>query len=273
MNTTKQVTRQIGKMVKVCALSVTLMSTFFIPTASAADGDFVESSPYKTSKINGHTYSFYSGILRGDASKLAIRAYSKVFADTTVPTGSMGQQAVLYDSTGRVVTASDMIYNDESLKGFYVYSPYLYDTTGKYFARSIAEFYNGNGYTSYTGNKSPIMTLKLNTMRLSEDKDIEEFMLKEEYDVNNNGETYGSLLSEYTIGEAPDLISAVGTNGEEGYVRAEDLTPEVSSIEEALEQEIENGEVRTIPLYDVDGETVIGEFELETEFEYITDTE
>ena len=85
-------------------------------------------------------------------------------------------------------------------------------------------------------------------------------MSKTKYNINDNGETYGSALSEYTIGAEPELISAVGANGVSGYIKAADLTPKVSSIKEALEQTAENASGRTIPLYAVDGATVIGEF-------------
>jgi hypothetical protein len=100
---------------------------------------------------------------------------------------------------------------------------------------------------------------------------MNDLMLQIKYAVNSKGETYGSALSEHTIGVEPDLISAVGTNGVEGYVRADDLTPKVSSIEEAIEQNGKNGDILTIPLYDVDGTTVLGEFELITNYELVTD--
>ncbi|GED61533.1 peptidase [Brevibacillus formosus] len=277
MKTTKQVTKQISKILKVCTLSVTLMSTILMSTSASAEGSYVESEPYNTSKINGYSYSFTSGIVRNDINRPAIKAFAyvhnKASGSGNVPIGYMGGQAVLYTSGGQLHGASDMKYNDEEVWGFHVYSP-VSESTGKYYSQSRAEFYNGDDYDYFTGKKSPIMTINLNKGVLVdvEEADLQELMLEEEYDVNSKGETYGSLLLENIIGEEPDLISAVGTDGVEGYVRADDLTP-VTSIKEALEQTIENGEVRTIPLYDVDGETVIGEFKLETKFEYITDTE
>ena len=58
--------------------------------------------------------------------------------------------------------------------------------------------------------------------------------------------------------ESPSLIKARGTDGTIGYVREADLEGEIpSSPEEALMQESTN---RSIPLYDKDGSTIIGEF-------------
>lgn len=83
------------------------------------------------------------------------------------------------------------------------------------------------------------------------------------YQKNENGETYGSSLNARPQDKLPDLISAVGVDGTSGYVRASDLFGAMPKTpEEALAQQSKRkvGEIRKIPLYDVDGKTVIGEF-------------
>jgi hypothetical protein len=93
------------------------------------------------------------------------------------------------------------------------------------------------------------------------------------YPVNENGLTYGSAADAISIETEPDLISAVGVDGVEGYVYSKDLqgempkTPEEAvTITKALEEKLSTANpnepviIRTIPLYDVDGKTVIGEF-------------
>ncbi|MGG3885307.1 hypothetical protein [Brevibacillus panacihumi] len=179
----------------------------------------------------------------------------------------------MFGIDGQIRQASSMTYNSKSIAGMFVYSPATANGN-TYYAYSRAEFYNGNGYTTFTGYKYPVLKHPFikNMNTTDTPTAIKNLMAKTEYEVNDNGETYGSALSAYTIGAEPDLISAVGTNGVEGYVRADDLTPKVSSIEEALEQNAENGDVRTIPLYAEDGETVLGEFELVTNIEYDIDT-
>lgn len=86
------------------------------------------------------------------------------------------------------------------------------------------------------------------------------------YPVNSRGETYGSHMPE-VYGCSPDLIAALGTNGEEGYVRNSELNDSgypggVHSPEEALaymEWLETQPATRYIPLYDCEG-NVIGRF-------------
>ncbi|MED1788152.1 peptidase [Brevibacillus laterosporus] len=244
-----------SKILMICGLSIISMST-----TSFAD---TSSEAYTTGKISGYTYSFTSELWqRSFPEGKTIEAVNHISASKNVPTGYMGGQALLFTSSGDLRNASSMTYNSESLAGFYVYSPRT--TTGNsYYAQSKAEFYNGDGYTKFTGYKSPIQSHP----RLLSSSKSENPMMREIYDVNGNGETYGSALSEYTIGVEPDLISAIGINEVKGYVRADDLTPDVSSIEEAIDETSKNDNIRTIPLYDVDGTTILGEFELITNYE------
>lgn len=81
---------------------------------------------------------------------------------------------------------------------------------------------------------------------------------------NNNGQTYGSSADASSPETEPELISAVGIDGTKGYVLKKDLDGErPKSPEEAIA--IQNSRPPggvDIPLYDVDGETVIGVFHL-----------
>lgn len=107
-----------------------------------------------------------------------------------------------------------------------------------------------------------------------------------DFDVNDNGQTYGSaILSEYEAAIFPDLILAEGIDGTEGFVLKEDLegtgpldkprNPEEAMIYmQLLDDLIAETEARAalhnlesheiylyyIPLYASDGVTVIGEF-------------
>lgn len=72
-----------------------------------------------------------------------------------------------------------------------------------------------------------------------------------QYETNENGETYGFGCYEEELGGLPDLIKAIGVDEIVGYVRQTDL----------------NEDAQTIPLYDKDGQTVLGEFELKANFE------
>lgn len=86
------------------------------------------------------------------------------------------------------------------------------------------------------------------------------------YSVNEQGQTYGKGPYPAGPSQEPDLIRAVGENGVVGYVKSSDLNgPSFSSPEEALaHQETlhKAGGYELIPLYESDGETVIGEFKM-----------
>lgn len=84
------------------------------------------------------------------------------------------------------------------------------------------------------------------------------------YPVNEQGETYGHGPFPAGRDLGPDLIKAEGENGVIGYVKSSDLDAPVSSPEEALAymKSLENVDYISIPLYETDGKTVIGEFRL-----------
>lgn len=86
------------------------------------------------------------------------------------------------------------------------------------------------------------------------------------YNINANGQTYGSDLLANSIEDEPDLIAATGVGGIEGYVKSVDLNGKMpKNPEEAAKIQEENSkrkEPREIPLYKSDGETVIGKFRM-----------
>lgn len=91
------------------------------------------------------------------------------------------------------------------------------------------------------------------------------------YPLNANNETYGSSADAISQDTEPDLALVQLADGALGYVRNEDLTGEVpSNPEEAVAMQIEKENRiqrarglktgRTINVYDVNGEIVLGEF-------------
>lgn len=86
------------------------------------------------------------------------------------------------------------------------------------------------------------------------------------FKVNKHEETYGSIKDVNIAGQEPDLILAEGTNGTQGYIKFKDITKnqpktleEAKAYDEKLRQDKDKGS-EEIPLYDVDGEKVIGKF-------------
>lgn len=79
---------------------------------------------------------------------------------------------------------------------------------------------------------------------------------------NAHGDTYGIEDSE---GRTPDLVAVMATNGLQGYAYADTLNPqpEFDSPDEALAWQQEHaGETWKVPVYESDGTTVIGQFEI-----------
>lgn len=84
------------------------------------------------------------------------------------------------------------------------------------------------------------------------------------YAANEKGQTYGEGPFPVGKNQEPDLIKAIGENGVEGYIKNSDVTPTFSSPEEALihQKEVEKQGYQSVPLYESDGTTVIGEYRL-----------
>ncbi|WP_144938534.1 peptidase M56 BlaR1 [Paenibacillus sp. 32O-W] len=85
---------------------------------------------------------------------------------------------------------------------------------------------------------------------------------------NNKGQTYGSAANVKSSDEEPDLIEAIGIDGNIGYVLKKDLEEDMpKSPEEAVARTKAKqlaGNIRYIPLYESDGETVIGKFRIQS---------
>jgi len=90
------------------------------------------------------------------------------------------------------------------------------------------------------------------------------------YSLNESGQTYGSLSDAVSPEDEPDLILVRATNGLEGYVLREALNQatgaNVATPEEAIAwqqtQDAIGWTTKTIPVYESDGQTQIGEFEI-----------
>ena len=80
-----------------------------------------------------------------------------------------------------------------------------------------------------------------------------------DYPVNSKGEAYGSAMLASVVGYEPDLISAIGTDGVEGYLRLEDTIANIRTPEEAASYMETYYEDNVLPLYNSEGE-VIGTF-------------
>ena len=86
--------------------------------------------------------------------------------------------------------------------------------------------------------------------------------IRQEFPVNENGQTYGEAANCFQPEEFPDLVGVHATNGKGGYAYYTDLYDESlpSTIEEAKKLNEQGIFKIYIPVYESDGKTVIGEF-------------
>ena len=85
------------------------------------------------------------------------------------------------------------------------------------------------------------------------------------YEINENGQTYGTTPDSVYLEDYPDLISVIGDNGKQGYIYKEDYIGDLPDSPEDAEKIAEaqhNGtyEPRTVNVYASDGKTVIDTF-------------
>lgn len=130
-----------------------------------------------------------------------------------IPAGSVQVQAVMYGSRGEVRTSG--LSMPASAQGFYVANtPYRSVLKGSVYAQGI--LYCKDSAGKYTTHQTPKATAA-NLPQAAAAEDMEPIR------VNAKGETYGSLLMAETAAEYPDLILAVGTEGQSGYLRREEF--------------------------------------------------
>lgn len=81
-----------------------------------------------------------------------------------------------------------------------------------------------------------------------------------DWGINAKGETFGVQRD----GRSPDLIAVYTTEGKQGYAYTKDLRGPVptSPAEAAAQQQAIDGPSHSVPVYESDGETVVGDFRI-----------
>lgn len=234
--------------------------------AFAADSNHTESSriefevsPYSYYAYSGAT-SFNTGSFRGEAN---------IGATTTVPLGYMGARPFIYDSNENCIYAGTYYYNTTVTSGPIMSTGSVNVAQGFYYSQGRVRIYGPNGYEEKACIATPYLMGGTWSSRSVEDAqlmteteiaiEMEKSKSPNYYPTNANGQTYGSALFAYSAEYMPDLIAAVGTNGREGYILRSD---EQAAVDLTLEEVLSGAgnEDVTIPLYESDGKTVIGEF-------------
>lgn len=211
-------------------------------------------SVWTTKTVNGRAYKFNSEVWNRSKSVQAV-AQVKTSDSMNAKAGYMGAQARLYTASDKQLQkSSSLTYTDRDCVNIYVYSPEATTANTYFYSQSKVQLYNGNGYTTYTAAQSPNCKVKASVAKEmdSYDEEVETTVFKRSGEVLS----YGSGLQVNEEGEEPDLIWAVGINDISGYVKADDLCPNVSNPAEACAITQELAEGYTIPVYDLEGNIV-----------------
>lgn len=172
---------------------------------------------------------------RGTNGEMGYIKQSDLFADydDAKRVGRTGRSIPLYDVDGEEIGAFLIRFNDST------------EIIGKNIDEVRAELTDGR-------SEDPILW------------DLaEKSLVNGAYPVNENGETYGHPMLRNLVGYPPALMAAIGTDGQEGYVRTSDLShPKFKTPQEALEWQLSQPDSYDIPLCDFQGNE-IGSFRIE----------
>lgn len=239
-------------------LSITLASimclSLVLPASASnqrATNKEYNGAPF-TCTVNNYSYRSWSA-LYASGSRFHATTYTQTTDGRDAPAEYMRIQARLCDSTGYVRFASKPRTTSTATSVEFVNT----DTWSGDAAYSWgwAAFLDESGH--YSGGNLPTTELVYST-RSAAASNLETTLNKLEatlnadgtYPTNQSGETYGIGILCERVGQAPDLIAAVGADGTSGYIRDEDLHADYDVPEE---QDV------YIPLYDQEG-NVIGSF-------------
>ena len=180
-----------------------------------------------------------------------------IIADQRVPAGYMSAQSTIYNEDKSLVKSSRMSSNTSNINFHYQETPELVTNETLLYVSGSYEILSGTGRVV----SGDVNTIEYDDGSFSvvRPRSLMEEDGITEYPVNADGLTYGSLLYANEIGEEPDLISAVGTDGTTGYILREDFSPELYTQAAVLAWQASLAEDDKIPLYDLEGNQ-IGEY-------------
>lgn len=202
-------------------------------------------SPW-TATVTGMSGIKYHGRTYIAASKGMVSSTATILTtdSTNVPEKYLKAYAELYRG---IALAS---YGGPVVNG--ALTPGVTASTGK---ASGAGTYTAHGTTWYKGSDGEMKTLELESvdyyMAVRANGGVDLTSEEKQIHTNAAGDTYGEAMVAKYLDEDVDLISAIGKNGKEGYIKTADLP---HNIPDYVPYDHE------IPVYESDGVTVIDSF-------------
>ena len=172
------------------------------------------------------------------------------------PGGYMGAKVELYEEDGAMLDRTDMVYNTGTDSfAVAVINNHVQSFNGVF---SRGKYICNPGKGPKSGSLEKTETVFFTQYGLTgEPPRLEDQLQNGRYPVNEQGKTYGSALLEDVVGTLPDLIAVVGTTGQSGYVKREDMQdPAVRTLAEAKAAMANRPGSRTIPMYNLEGEAI-----------------
>lgn len=207
-------------------------------------GVFALDSDVKTIHLYGTSYDIHANIWTSAWDEEAT-ASTEINSEDTIKVGYTGLSARLLNQFGLMTQSTSMKYNDEAINGWSVVTP-KETGSGYYYSKGLVKIYDGEGFTGSYTYATGMQGINL-----------------EDAKINKYGQTYGNLSECMSPYNEPDLIGAIGINGTNGYVLKSDLyLDEPKTPEQAIALNKKNKAPRLIPLYNKDGDKIIGEFEI-----------
>lgn len=180
--------------------------------------------------------------------------------------GWMGAITRAYTMQGALYASGEWRFNNDGYEVGFA-DDIRVQAPGYFYGSGSVMMFNGDGYDTYETGKTPFIKNPYTGQKSFQSNmtDITDDFTSIKYEINKNGETYGLGIYEQRLG-MPDLVKAVGIDGTIGYVRSKELNLNLGNTPEEnlkLQMQNKNKPNRKLNLYDKDGQTVIGEFEIQ----------
>jgi hypothetical protein len=255
----------LKKSVQNSAVAVAVVAVAFAG-AGTASADQLTGWVAPAGSSSGYTFLSTSTIINAPQ----ITAESKIYTvdGRTVPPAYMGVRARLFKS-GALCEVVDYKYNAKAAPSLTVGTPGPGCGSGSYNSHGFVSVFNAEtGYkTAVTFPSSPL-DYAAPAARSTQSTQAAPESLDQSSGVNDSGQTFGAGADADTDAELPDLVLAIGDDGTVGYVASSNLTASPATPEEVLQLPIDSSGAepvhsepsRTVPLFDKDGVTSIGQF-------------
>ena len=189
-------------------------------------------SDVRSFSVGKLTYKNYTAVEMGTKGKTV------VISPRMEHPKSLGAHCNLYNSSGQIVKTADWSYNSVSSDVHFARTA-EYKKSGRYFAKGTSKVWYNGRYITTGAYQSPSVTARSFNLAIPQEQ-----MEKRE-----------------DIYKTKKMIPAIGVDDIEGYVLEADLFGDKGKTRDEISDSKE--EFRTIPLYDEDCKTIIGEYRID----------